>query len=275
MERKVTLRWEPQRFVQMFRPVHFVTYRHTNVKRNVTHPGTDTMDQKFVTYYRVSTDKQGRSGLGLEAQKKTVLDFINGNDSEIVGEYVEVESGKNDDRPELQKAIRTCKLKKARLVVSKLDRLSRDLHFITELQRSGVQFTIAEMPEATELTVHIYAAMAQHERKEIGRRTKNALAAAKARGVALGNPCILSGERIPGSGDTTNANQVRKSKANEFALDIAQTIKEEIVPGQSLREIADDLNNMGYRTARDKEWQATSVKRIIDRTKFESKYMRG
>jgi DNA invertase Pin-like site-specific DNA recombinase len=233
------------------------------------------MDQKFVTYYRVSTDKQGRSGLGLEAQKKTVLDFINGNDSEIVGEYVEVESGKNDDRPELQKAIRTCKLKKARLVVSKLDRLSRDLHFITELQRSGVQFTIAEMPEATELTVHIYAAMAQHERKEIGRRTKNALAAAKARGVALGNPCILSGERIPGSGDTTNANQVRKSKANEFALDIAQTIKEEIVPGQSLREIADDLNNMGYRTARDKEWQATSVKRIIDRTKFESKYMRG
>lgn len=225
------------------------------------------MDQKFVTYYRVSTDKQGKSGLGLEAQKKTVLDFINGNDSEIVGEYVEVESGKNDDRPELQKAIRTCKLKKARLVVSKLDRLSRDLHFITELQNSGVQFTIAEMPEATELTVHIYAAMAQHERKEIGRRTKNALAAAKARGVALGNPCILRGERIPGSGNTTNANQVRKSKADEFALDIAQTIKEEIVPGQSLREIADDLNNMGYRTARDKEWQATSVKRIIDRTK--------
>ncbi len=130
------------------------------------------MNQKFVTYYRVSTDKQGRSGLGLEAQKKTVLDFINGNNSEIVGEYVEIESGKRDDRPELQKAIRTCKLKKARLIVSKLDRLSRDLHFITELQRSGVQFTIAEMPEATELTVHIYAAMGQHERKEIGRRTK-------------------------------------------------------------------------------------------------------
>lgn len=232
------------------------------------------MNQKFVTYYRVSTDKQGRSGLGLEAQKKTVLDFIDGNKSEIVGEYVEIESGKRDDRPELQKAIRTCKLKKARLIVSKLDRLSRDLHFITELQRSGVQFTIAEMPEATELTVHIYAAMGQHERKEIGRRTKAALQAAKARGVKLGNPCILRGERIPGSGNTTNANQIRISKADEFAQDIAEIIKEEIVPGQSLREIANDLNNMGYRTTRNKEWLATSVKRIIDRTKFESQYMK-
>lgn len=223
------------------------------------------MSKNFVTYYRVSTDKQGRSGLGLEAQEKTVMDFINGNGNKIVGTYTEIESGKKDDRPELIKAIRDCKLKGARLIVSKLDRLSRDLHFITELQRSGVQFTIAEMPEATELTIHIYAAMAQHERKEIGRRTKSALKAAKARGVKLGNPCLQKGERIPGSGDTSNANQARISKAEQFALDIAQVIKEEITPGQSLREIADDLNNAGYKTARGKEWQATSVKRILDR----------
>lgn len=100
------------------------------------------------------------------------------------------------------------------------------------------------MPEATERTVHIYAAMAQHERKEIGRRAKNALAAAKARGIGLGNPCILRGERIPGNGNTIYAYQIRKPRADAFALDIAQTIKEEIVPGQSLREISGDLNNM-------------------------------
>jgi DNA invertase Pin-like site-specific DNA recombinase len=163
-------------------------------------------------------------------------------------------------------------LKSARLIVSKLDRLSRDLHFITELQRSGVQFTIAEMPEATELTIHIYAAMAQHERKEIGRRTKAALQAAKASGNIkkqgfFGNPCLKRGERIPGSGDTASANQARKSKADKFAMDIAQVINEELTPGQSLREIAEDLNNSGYRTARGKDWDATAVKRVIDRAK--------
>jgi DNA invertase Pin-like site-specific DNA recombinase len=225
------------------------------------------MDQKFVTYFRVSTVSQGRSGLGLEAQKKTVMDFINGNSSKIVGEYVEIESGKKDDRPELIKAIRDCRLKGARLIVSKLDRLSRDLHFIAELQKSGVQFTVAEMPEATELTVHIYAAMSQHERKEIGRRTKAALQAAMARGKKLGNPCLQKGERIPGSGDTASANQARKSKADKFAMDIAQVINEELTPGQSLREIAEDLNNSGYRTARGKDWDATAVKRVIDRAK--------
>ena len=201
----------------------------------------------------------------LEAQERTVTDFINGNGNKIVGTYTEIESGKRDNRPELTKAIRDCKLKGARLIVSKLDRLSRDLHFITELQRSGVQFTIAEMPEATELTIHIYAAMAQHERKEIGKRTKAALQAAKKRGVKLGNPCLKNGEQIPGSGNTANARKARTSKADQFALDIAQVINEELVPGQSLRELADDLNNFGYKTARGKEWQATSVKRILDR----------
>lgn len=126
------------------------------------------------------------------------------------------------------------------------------------------------MPEATELTIHIYAAMAQHERKEIGRRTKAALQAAKASGNIkgqgfLGNPCLKRGEKIPGAGNTTNARKARTSKADEFALEINQIINEELIPGQSLREIADDLNNMDYRTARGKEWQATSVKRIIDR----------
>lgn len=225
------------------------------------------METRYITYFRVSTQEQGKSGLGLAAQEKTVTDFINGNGSKIVGSYTEIESGGKSDRPELQKAIRDCRLKSARLIVAKLDRLSRDLHFITELQQSGVKFTIAEMPDATELTVHIYAAMAQHERKVISQRTKDALSRLKAKGVQLGNPCLQKGERIPGSGNTTNANTARISKADQFALDMAQVIKDEITPGQSLREIADDLNNFGYRTARGKEWHATSVSRILNRAK--------
>lgn len=222
------------------------------------------MEGRFVTYYRVSTAQQGRSGLGLEAQRETVSRYLNGGSWEVVSEYTEVESGKKDDRPELAKAIRDCKLKDARLLVAKLDRLSRDLHFITSLQKAGVPFTVAEMPDATELTVHIYAALAQHERKLVSQRTKEALAAAKARGQKLGNPCFQRGEQIPGSGAPGSANQARIEKADDFAQQIAGIIKE--MGGGSLREIADGLNNAGYRTARGKEWRATSVKRVLDRT---------
>ncbi|ADW18823.1 Resolvase domain protein [Desulfobulbus propionicus DSM 2032] len=223
------------------------------------------MEGRFVTYYRVSTAKQGRSGLGLEAQKETVTRYLNGGNWEVVGTYTEVESGKRDDRPELEKAIRDCKLKGARLLVAKLDRLSRDLHFITSLQKAGVPFTVAEMPDATELTVHIYAAMAEHERKVISQRTRAALQAAKAKGKKLGNPCLQRGEQIPGSGAPKNANKARIEKADDFARQMAQIIQEMRSEGDSLRDIADSLNNAGYRTARGKEWQAASVKRVLDR----------
>lgn len=224
------------------------------------------MKEKYICYYRVSTADQGRSGLGLDAQRKTVLDFLNGNGHEIVGEYTEIESGGKNDRPELQKALKACRLKKARLIVSKLDRLSRDLHFISELQRAGVPFVIAEMPDATELTIHIYAALAQHERKVISQRTKAALEQLKAKGVKLGNPCLRKGEKIPGGGDTTTANKVRISKADEYAQDMISVIAEFQETGStSLREIADDLNNAGYKTARGGQWHATSVSRIFKR----------
>ena len=221
------------------------------------------MEGRFITYYRVSTAKQGRSGLGLEAQRETVMRYLNGGSWEVLSEYTEIESGKKDDRPELTRAIRDCRLKSARLLVAKLDRLSRDLHFITSLQKAGVPFVIAEMPDATELTVHIYAAMAEHERKIISQRTKAALQAAKDRGKKLGNPCLQRGERIPGSGAPNNANQARIEKADDFAQQIAGIIRE--MGGGSLREIAEGLNNFGYRTARGKEWQATSVKRVLER----------
>lgn len=229
------------------------------------------MDGRFVIYYRVSTDKQGRSGLGLEAQRETVMRYLNGGSHEVVSEFTEVESGGKDDRPELTKAIRDCRLKNSKLIVSKLDRLSRDLGFITDLQKSGVQFVIADMPDATELTIHIYAAMAQHERRLISQRTKEALARAKANGKQLGNPCLQRGEQIPGSGDTVKANEIRTRKADEFALEIQGVIRElcgdcassKATP--SLREIAGCLNRTGYRTARGSLWHPTSVKRILDR----------
>lgn len=221
------------------------------------------MEGKFITYYRVSTADQGRSGLGLAAQQKTVIDYLNGGNHQIVGEYQEIESGGNNNRPELDKAIRDCELKGARLIVAKLDRLSRDLHFITTLQESRVKFVIAEMPDATELTIHIYAAMAQHERKVIGERTKAALERKKAEGAKLGNPCIYRGERVPGSGNTDKARQVKAKKADDFAKKIYEVIHE--LDTSSLRETAKALNNAGYETARGGKWQAISVKRVIER----------
>lgn len=203
--------------------------------------------------------------MGLDAQKATVANYLlTLGGHKIVSAYLEIESGGKDNRPELAKAIRDCKLKGARLLVAKLDRLSRDLGFITTLQKSGVRFLVAEMPDATELTVHIYAALAQHERKLISQRTKAALAAAKERGKQLGSPLLRRGERIPGSGAPANANAARTSKADAFALEIAQIIGEN--GGASLREVAEMLNNAGYRTARGGEWHPTSVARILKKT---------
>src|SRR5829696_5706350 len=142
----------------------------------------------FVAYYRVSTKRQGASGLGLEAQRTAVANFLKGHTSTIAAEFTEVESGSRDDRPELARAIAACRLYGAKLVIAKLDRLSRNVHFLTGLERAGVRFVAADMPEANELVVHIMAVVAQAERKMISARTKAALAAAKARGVKLGKP---------------------------------------------------------------------------------------
>jgi DNA invertase Pin-like site-specific DNA recombinase len=141
---------------------------------------------KFVSYLRVSTARQGRSGLGLEAQRKAVEDFLNGGNWQLVKEFVEVESGKRADRPQLEKAFQLCRLIGAKLVIAKLDRLSRDAHFLLGLEKAGVEFVAADMPQANRLTIGIMAVMAQHEREMISTRTKAALQAAKRRGVKLG-----------------------------------------------------------------------------------------
>src|SRR5215207_3217039 len=141
---------------------------------------------KFVSYVRVSTARQGRSGLGLEAQQEAVRSYLNGGNWQLVAEVVEVESGRRNDRPKLAEALRLCRLHSATLIIAKLDRLARNVAFISNLMESGVEFTAVDFPQANRLTVHILAAVAEHEAAMISQRTKAALAAAKARGTRLG-----------------------------------------------------------------------------------------
>ena len=192
---------------------------------------------EFVSYLRVSTGRQGQSGLGLEAQCKAVLDYLNGGNWRLIGEYVEVESGANDERPKLAKALARCRLHNATLVIAKLDRLSRDAHFLLGLQKAGVRFVAADMPEANEMIVGIMAVVAQAERKMISARTKAALEAAKARGVKLGGDRgnlreVAEKGRLAGL-------EVRRKAARQRAADIAPIIADLRVHGAtSLRQVA-------------------------------------
>src|SRR5262245_46589441 len=164
---------------------------------------------KYVAYYRVSTVRQGQSGLGLEAQQAAVAAFC-----EPIESFTEVESGKrSDNRPQLALAITACRRLKATLIVAKLDRLARNVAFVSTLMESGVDFVAADNPHATRLTVHILAAVAEHEREMISQRTKAALAAAKARGVRLGNPRLSPG-------DTRRARRARTAIAGRHAADV-------------------------------------------------------
>ncbi|WP_169546512.1 recombinase family protein [Sneathiella aquimaris] len=212
----------------------------------------------YVTYYRVSTDRQGKSGLGLAAQQKAVSEFI--GDLEPLQEFVEVESGKKADRPELLTAMALCKKKKARLVIAKLDRLSRNVAFIANLMDSGVDFVACDMPEANKLTIHILAAVAEHEREMISQRTKVALQAAKAKGVKLGSPNPEKGSKI-------GVVQLTKN-ADRFASNVAPVIREIQTAGvNTYRGIAQALNARGIHTARGGEWHPATVRNVLERTK--------
>ena len=218
---------------------------------------------KFVAYYRVSTAKQGRSGLGLEAQRKGVADYLNGGDWQLIGEFVEIESGKIDARPQLQEALSICELTGATLVVAKLDRLSRNVAFLAALQDSGARFVAADMPEANELTIHIMAAVAQAERKAISRRTKEALAAAKARGKKLGG--FRGNLEDLRKGPLASA-AARSAAARDRALKVAVHVEAARVAGAvSLRQVAATLNAAGITTPRGKIWHAAQVKSVMER----------
>jgi len=220
----------------------------------------------FVAYYRVSTAKQGSSGLGLEAQQASVRDYLNGGNWKLVAEVIEVESGKRSDRPKLAEAMRLCRLHGATLVIAKLDRLSRDAHFLLGLQKAGVEFVAVDNPHANRLTIHILAAVAEDEAKRISDRTKAALAAAKARGVKLGgHRGVELSEAVRGAGRA-----VRTAKANARASDLAPIITELKAQGiTSLGAIAKALNLRGIPIARGGEWTATQVMRVKDKLELE------
>lgn len=208
----------------------------------------------FVAYYRVSTDRQGQSGLGLDAQRAAVATFVAGR-GELVAEFTEIESGRKNDRPQLAAALDACRRNRAILVIAKLDRLARNVAFIANLMESGVEFRAVDMPDANRLTLHILAAVAEHEREVISQRTKAALAAAKVRGVTLGNPrpadaaargrAVLAAETAP---------------TRERALPIIQRLRKD---GASLRRIAAALLAEGVPPLRGRTWHPETVRKLL------------
>lgn len=217
---------------------------------------------RYVAYYRVSTQKQGKSGLGLEAQKKMVADYLASNGGRLVAEYTEIESGKLDDRPELIAAMKHADMVKARLLVGKLDRLSRDLHFITSLQKSKVDFAVCDLPGCDSFTINIYGALAQREREMISARTKAGLQAAKAKGKKLGTNNLK-----PEMVQEASAKGVAaiKEEADKFTKKVFPLIQGMQIQGTSLREIARKLDELNVRTARGGRWTAATVRNVIIR----------
>ncbi len=207
----------------------------------------------YIAYYRVSTARQGESGLGLEAQREAVTRYLKASNGNVLEEYLEIESGKKSNRPELNKAVNACKKQKAVLIIAKLDRLARNVHFISGLMEAGVEFVAVDNPHANRLMLHMLAAFAEHEREQISKRTKEALAAATARGVQLGkNGKVLAEEH--------------KKKAKAFAEDILPTIKQLQRKGKdSLRSIADELNRLDITTREGRQWHPMSVSRLLQR----------
>jgi DNA invertase Pin-like site-specific DNA recombinase len=221
---------------------------------------TEMAKGKFVAYFRVSTIRQGQSGLGLDAQHEAVDRFLNGGKWELVGEFVEVETGKGADalakRPQLRAALDMCKKKGARLLIAKLDRLARNVHFVSGLMESRVKFVACDMPDANELTVHIMAAFAEHEAKRISERTKDALRAAKARGVVLGRT---------GQANLKPNIEARQRAADDFASSLSRVLAGFQAANMSQRAMVDELNTLGIKTARGNEWSLIQLQRVLAR----------
>jgi DNA invertase Pin-like site-specific DNA recombinase len=219
------------------------------------------MGGTFVSYLRVSTDKQGRSRLGIEAQRAAVASYLSGFSAVPLAEFVEVESGKRSDRPELARALAECSVRKATLVIAKLDRLARDAHFLLGLERSGIAFTAADMPNANRLTVGIMTMVAEEERRAISERTKAALAAAKERGVKLGGRI----ENLKNADlGRRRAAETRRKKAKSRTADLLPVINAIRAEGiTSATGIAKALNEREIPTTRGGRWQAVQVQRIL------------
>jgi DNA invertase Pin-like site-specific DNA recombinase len=224
---------------------------------------------KYIAYYRVSTQKQGASGLGLEAQQEAVARYLGASTAALVGEFVETETGKGADafakRPQLRAALEACRKSGAKLLIAKLDRLARNVHFITGLMeaakgngKSAVKFVACDMPEANDLTIHIMAAFAEHEAKRISERTKDALGAAKARGTRLGTD---------GPANLRANIEERQGEADGFAMRLRGQVEGFKLRGLSQRQMVGELNSLGIRTARGGEWSLIQLQRVMKRLK--------
>lgn len=223
--------------------------------------GAQSAAPSFVAYYRVSTAQQGRSGLGLDAQREAVTAHVRRQSGRIVAEYTEIESGKRNDRPEIAKAIAAARARRATLIIAKLDRLARNVAFISSLMDSGVEFLAADMPLANRLTVHILAAVAEHEREMISARTKAALAAAKARGTKLGGPNLRSGDRTA----QRAGRRMQSARSKQRHTDLMPHVLDAQRTGaKSLREIAAKLTawSIAPPSGGDK-WHAAQVRRVL------------
>lgn len=207
---------------------------------------------KYIAYYRVSTKAQGQSGLGLEAQQALVAPYAD----DIVHSFTEVESGKNDDRPQLAAALELCRQMDASILIAKIDRLSRDAAFLLTLRKAGVDIVAADMPNAGTLEFGVRAVVAEHEREQISQRTTAALAAAKQRGVKLGSPNPRAGGLAAGA--------ARRAKTQEVAKKAMPVITALRDAGASLRAIATQLNEMGIPTATGRTWWPKTVSNIME-----------
>jgi DNA invertase Pin-like site-specific DNA recombinase len=218
---------------------------------------------KIVGYYRVSTKKQDRSGLGREAQQGAVQGYAKARNAELIAEYTEVETGKRADRPKLAEALAHARKAGATLVIAKLDRLARNVHFVSGLMQSGVSFDCADRPGADPFRLHIEAAIAEEEARKIGQRTREALAAYKARGGLLG------GSRPECRNLTPEARQrgieATKAKAAAYYRDIFPMIRDRRAAGATLETIADELNTAGRSTQRGLPFTPTAVHRLLNR----------
>jgi len=227
--------------------------------------------KQVVAYYRVSTKKQGSNGLGIDAQKAAVAKYCKENQCELLAEFTEVESGRNNGRPHLAVASRFAKSRKATLVVAKLDRLARSVAFISTMMESGVDFVACDMPVVNKLVLHILAAVAEHEVDCISDRIKAALAVAKTRGVKLGShrPGHWDGReerRLAGAVKGSEVSAIRRvHRARDAYLDIAPTIHQMHADGQTLQAIADYLNANGHTTVNGTRWWASNVRKVLIR----------